>query len=144
MTRVDFYILATTDIVSCERFACRLTEKAFRAGHRIYLNGESPQQVEQLDQLLWTFRPGSFVPHRCASAGNEEVPVLIGCGEEEPGEVADLLINLAEETPSFFSRFRRVAEIVSQDPDRRARGRQRYRFYQERGYPLAHHNIDRI
>ncbi len=141
MTRVDFYILATTDVASSERFACRLTEKAFLAGHRIYLNSTSQQQAEQLDQLLWTFRPGSFVPHCCTHARDEDVPVLIGHGEEEPGEISDVLINLAEDTPSFFSRFRRVAEIVTQEPEQRAKGRQRYRFYQERGYPLTHHNI---
>ncbi len=141
MTRIDFYILATTDTSGRERFACRLTEKAFRAGHRIYLNSESRTQAEQLDQLLWTFRPGSFIPHRQIHLGEEDVPVIIGCGEDEPGEVADVLINLAEDTPPFFSRFRRVAEIIDQDPDRRSEGRRRYRFYQERGYPLSHHTI---
>lgn len=142
MTRVDFYLLATADEAGCERFACRLAEKAFRTGHRIYLNGASRQQVERLDELLWTFRPGSFVPHRLADTGEEELPVLIGCSEQDPGEVADVLINLADDPPPFFSRFRRVAEIVNRSPEQRAKGRARYRYYQERGYPLAHHNID--
>jgi len=142
VTRVDFYILAAKDGDSCERFACRLTEKAFRSGQRVYLNSATRQQAEQLDQLLWTFRPGSFIPHRCADAGDEELPVLVGCSDQDPGEVADVLINLADEPPSFFSRFRRVAEIVDRDPERRAKGRGRYRFYQERGYPLAHHDIE--
>jgi len=141
MTQVDFYILAGSDLSSCERFACRLTEKAFRSGYRIFLNGATPQQAEQLDKLLWTFRPGSFVPHCCSPAEDKDVPVVIGC-DSEPDTETDLLINLADDTPPFFSRFQRVAEIINQDPQRREKGRQRYRFYQERGYPLAHHNID--
>ncbi len=140
MTQVDFYILATSDASGRERFACRLAEKAFRAGYRVHLNSATPEQAEQLDQLLWTFRPGSFIPHSLAQAG-EEVPVLIGCGSE-PAAESDLLINLADDIPTCFSRFRRLAEIVDQDPQRRDRGRQRYRFYQERGYPLVHHSID--
>ncbi len=140
MTRVDFYILAVADAAGRVRFACRLTEKAFRTGHRIYLHSASRQQAEQLDKQLWTFRPGSFIPHRCDHARGD-VPVVIGC-DSEPESETDLLINLADETPSFFSRFQRVAEIINQDPELRERGRQRYRFYQERGYSLTHHNID--
>ncbi|HFC53055.1 MAG TPA: DNA polymerase III subunit chi [Gammaproteobacteria bacterium] len=138
MTQVDFYILAAGD---SERFACRLTEKAFRAGYRIHLNSATPEQMERLDNLLWSFRPGSFIPHRRSDLGDDKVPVVIGCGSEPETEI-DLLINLADDTPSFFSRFQRLAEIVDQDPQRREKGRQRYRFYQERGYPLAYHNID--
>ena len=141
MTQVDFYILAGSDPSGCEQFACRLTEKAFRAGYRVHLNSATPEQAEQLDKLLWSFRPGSFIPHRCAPTEDEEVPVVIGC-DAEPERETDLLINLADTTPPFFSRFQRVAEIVNQDPQRREKGRQRYRFYQERGYPLAHHNIE--
>lgn len=138
MTQVDFYILAAGD---CARFACRLTEKAFRAGYRVHINSATSEQAEQLDNLLWSFRPGSFIPHRRCGLGDDEVPVLIGCGSE-PETETDLLINLAGETPPFFSRFQRLAEIVDPDPQCRELGRQRYRFYQERGYPLAHHRID--
>jgi DNA polymerase III subunit chi len=42
--------------------------------------------------------------------------------------------------PTFFGRFERVAEIIVQD--RRDVGRDRYRFYRDRGYPLFHHELD--
>ena len=141
MTQIDFYILATANTGSCEQFACKLTEKAFRAGHRIYINSTSREQAQQLDNMLWTQRSGSFIPHRCSHDDNDDVPVVIGCGNE-PGTETDVLINLADDTPPFFSRFQRVAEIINQDPERKERGRQRFRFYQERGYPLVHHNIN--
>ena len=65
----------------------------------------------------------------------------LGWGED-PGSENDVLINLASEVPMFFSRFDRVSEIVDADPQVRELGRQRYRFYRDRGYPLESHQID--
>jgi DNA polymerase-3 subunit chi len=56
---------------------------------------------------------------------------------------ADVLINLASVPPPFFSRFARLAEIVSGDDADAAAGRERYRFYRERGYELRAHNLAR-
>jgi DNA polymerase III subunit chi len=50
-----------------------------------------------------------------------------------------VLINLHETPPPFFSRFERLAEIVSEDGA--AAARERFRFYRERGYELRTHNM---
>jgi DNA polymerase-3 subunit chi len=51
------------------------------------------------------------------------------------------MINLAAEVPEFFSRYRRVAEVVDGDATRRAQSRDRYRFYRDRGYTLNTHQV---
>ena len=38
MTKVDFYILPSADPSARLDFACKLTDKAWRMGHRIYLH----------------------------------------------------------------------------------------------------------
>jgi DNA polymerase-3 subunit chi len=53
----------------------------------------------------------------------------------------DVLVNLASTVPAFFSRFNRVAELVGNDEAARAAARERYRFYQERGYTLNTHKL---
>ena len=53
----------------------------------------------------------------------------------------DLLINLADEIPMFFSRFQRVVEVVSEDKQSRESGRNRFRFYRDRGYDLRTHQL---
>jgi DNA polymerase-3 subunit chi len=65
---------------------------------------------------------------------------LLGHGDA-PDDHADLLINLADEVPLFFSRFDRVAEIVSGENADRDLARDRYRFYRDRGYSLKTHKI---
>ncbi len=143
MTRIDFYILS--DRASGDRYhlSCRLAEKAWQQGHRVYLHTGSEQEAQQMNRLLWTFRQGSFLPHALvASADTRQNPILIGHGPEA-GEEHDVLINLTHETPPFFSRFQRVAEPIDRDQTVRQAGRERYRFYRDRGYPLQTHDIDR-
>lgn len=69
--RVDFYVLAGPKPAARLRFACRLAEKAYRLDHRVHLQTGSAAEAEQLDELLWTFRQGSFVPHELAPPGRQ-------------------------------------------------------------------------
>lgn len=139
MTSIDFYILADSAEARREQLACRLAEKAFGLGHRIYLNAADERQAHALDELLWTFRDGAFLPH-ARLADDASAPIVIGAGEE-PAETPDLLINLAPEAPAFFTRFERVAEIVNDEPAVRDAGRERFRFYRDRGYALRTHKL---
>jgi DNA polymerase-3 subunit chi len=52
-----------------------------------------------------------------------------------------VLINLQPLPPPFFSRFERLAEIVGLDDADVAAGRNRYRYYRERGYELRSHSL---
>lgn len=141
MTRVDFYILEQQHAEARQRFACRLAEKAWRQGHRVYIHTDGIAQSHRLDELLWSYRVESFVPHALDDdAAADAAPVHIGHGDE-PQHHDDLLINLTPDVPLFFSRFDRVIELVGQQEESRRQGRERFRFYRERGYPLANHTI---
>ena len=141
MTRVDFYILQDSQPNARHLFACKLTEKAYKQGHKVYINTASDQQLKQLDELLWTFRDGSFLPHGRYSDGDHgEQTVLIGHAIEPDG-CSDVLVNLANDIPAFFSHFNRVAELVGGDDTQREAARERYRFYQDRGYTLNAHKL---
>jgi DNA polymerase-3 subunit chi len=61
-------------------------------------------------------------------------------GWTEPDGLDGVLINLSDEIPRFFGRFDRVAEVIPRS--RRDAGRDRYKFYRDRGYPLFHHELD--
>ena len=143
MTRVDFYVLEAQARGDRYVLACRLAEKAWQQGHRVYLHTGSENESRHLDRLLWTYRDGSFLPHgRCGEADAALNPILVG-HDTEAGDEHDVLINLATAVPPFFSRFERVAETLDQDPQIRDAGRQRYRFYRDRGYAPETHRIQR-
>lgn len=140
MTRIDFYVLQDNPALARERLACRIAEKAYGLGHRVHIHTADAPAASRLDELLWTYRDGSFVPHEVEPADPAPVPVTIGHAWE-PREDCAVLINLAEAVPVFFSRFERVAEILDPDPVVRRHGRERYRFYRDRGYELNTHEV---
>ena len=95
----------------------------------------------RLDTLMWTWPATGFVPHCRAQAPlAAETPVLIASGEETP-EGCELLLNLGADCPPHFERFARLLEVVSVSDEEKASGRSRYRFYKERGYPIASHDL---
>ena len=141
MTQVDFYILSNDTAHGLMHYACRIAAKAYRLGNSVFIHTDSAKQTRELDKLLWTFEQNSFVPHASCeedSAGNS--PVLLS-HQLEPDASREVLINLANDVPLFFSRFERVAELINKAPDTLQQGRRRYSFYRERGYPLKTHEI---
>ena len=139
MTKVSFYLLPAAQHEARLRFACRLAEKAFREGHGVYLHTESDSQRAELDELMWQFRPQSFLPHELSAQDTSETGVFIGQGD--PGPHHDVMINLAMDIPTFFSRFERVSEIVIEEDEIKTAKRENFRFYRERGYPSETHKI---
>ncbi len=141
MTRIDFYIVDSDDPASRNLVACRLAEKAYSLEHRIYIHTANQSEATDLDELLWTYRAGSFVPHqRDATPSEQDCPVLIG-HTDAPESINQVLINLDSAVPMFFSRFERVVEIVTQEETMRQQARERFKFYRDRGYDLHTHNL---
>lgn len=139
MTRIDFYVLAGSGTRERQLTACRLAEKAYRLGHRLYIQTASAQDEALLDDLLWTFRQNSFVPHtRWRGDDDPGTPVLLG-HLPPPEFLHEVLIHLADTIPDAFDRFNRVVEVVDAEDAVRQAARRRYRFYRERGIsPLTH------
>lgn len=141
MTHVDFYILPDSSPQCREKLACRLTEKVYHMGHSVYLHTESPSHASLMDDLLWTYKQGSFLPHALfEDSASNAPPILIG-HETEPTAQTHLLINLSSQVPKFFSRFDRVAEVIDQNDDNKKSGRERFSFYRDRGYTLKSHQL---
>jgi DNA polymerase-3 subunit chi len=140
--RVDFYVIGSDEPRSRLEFACRLAEKAWLNGHRVFVCVASDDEARALDELLWTFHDRSFVPHELAVSGRPATaPVVIGT--EPPEATPDaMLLNLGSEVPERFAGFGRIAEIIDGDAGRRRQGRERFRYYRERGIAPATHNLD--
>lgn len=137
MTRIDFHV-NTPDKLG---YGCRLVRKAYRARQHVVVCCDDPVRLKAFDEALWTFEPQDFVPH--VMAGDPlapETPVVLAASPDGlPWH--DVLVNLGDTTPEGFARFERLIELVSADDADRARGRERYRFYRDRGYPLASHDV---
>jgi DNA polymerase-3 subunit chi len=144
MTQVDFYIVENDSEDARLNLACRIVDKATQQDQHVFVNSDSELVAKKLDDLLWTFSQGSFIPHRIVREEPELTPiepVIIGLNRSPVGERWDVLVNLAADVPEFFSRYQRVAEVVDGNTLRREQSRERYRFYRDRGYKLKTHQV---
>jgi len=141
MPQIDFYILHHTQtFLERDRFVCRLVDKVWHQGYHIYIH-TTPAQAKVLDDLLWTFKQESFLPHDIYSEVSPKMaPIQIGYAEP-PNEGLAVLVNLTETVPPFFKQFKRIVEIVMDTPQAREIGRQHYRLYRESGHELRTHDI---
>lgn len=139
MTQVDFYSNASDKL----DLARRIAQKAWQQNKSVMVHSQDESVLSQLDTLWWNIGPSNFLPHTLAHAVHAAItPIVLG---DNIGNLphCDVLINLSAQTPVFFSRFERLIEIVSTlDEDKQA-ARARWRFYQERGYTLHNHNMEK-
>ena len=140
MTKVDFYTGSTDKL----RTACQLSHKAMQKGVRTIICAQDAATADTLDRLLWHHPATAFIPHcRCDAAEAGQTPVLLCVGGDELPH-HELLISLHNECPPFFSRFERVIEIVSHDEEDSRLGRERYKYYKDRGYELSHIDLTAV
>ncbi|WP_124950690.1 DNA polymerase III subunit chi [Sulfuriferula thiophila] len=139
MTRVDFYSNAPDKL----ELARSLVNKAYRQGLSVMIHSTDAQILADIDQRLWAAPATGFLPHCATDAAHAaQTPVVLGA---DIGDLShtDVLINLNDTTPSFFSRFERLIEIVSLDETDRETARQRWIFYKQRGYALTNHDMSK-
>lgn len=133
--KVEFYVLPSTQSADRLIAACRLAHKAWRAGFMTFIRCASAQQQAELDELLWTFRKASFIPHALYVEQNC-APVVLGINER-PAHTPSVLINLHSELSTHLDCFSRVIEIVNQEPELLHICRQNFVRYRKLGYQPA-------
>lgn len=140
MTRVDFYVLNDAAPQSRALFACRLIEKAYKLGNRVFVRVADATQEKLMDDLLWTFSHGSFVPHSTLKVDDNDSPVRIGLAPPSSA-TQDVLVNLAADMPSAYDTFARVAEVVAPIEPARSQARERFRQYRSQGCQVTSHDV---
>ena len=90
MTEVRFYHLTR---IPLERALPALLEKARAAGMRSVVMAGSEERVEALNQLLWTYRERSFLPHGSKRDGRpEQQPIWLTALDENPNGATCLVL----------------------------------------------------
>lgn len=139
MTQIFFYHNAADRIAA----TVALIGKAFAQKKALLVYAPDGEVAGTLDRQLWMHPPTGFVPHvRGDSPLAGETPVLI-TDKLDSLPQDERLINLSAEVPPGFSRFTSVIEVVGQDEDERLAGRERVKFYKDRGYEIKYFDLSR-
>jgi DNA polymerase-3 subunit chi len=125
-------------------YAARLIAGAWAQKKAMTVYAPDQDLASQLDQMLWNQPPLGFTPHCLGdSALVAETPILIARSEEElaRSNQDQRLLNLSNELPPGFARFESLVEVVSQEDEIKQSGRERVKFYRERGYDVQFKDI---
>lgn len=138
--RVDFYVLP--EQVSAMRFVCGLINKILQQDLRIFVYLASEDEAVALDDLLWTYKDISFLPHALANdPASSAAPVVLGWSEPET-DALQVVVNLTANVPGFATACNRIVELAGPGSEARAMARIRYRKYAGFGCQVYSHEID--
>lgn len=137
MTKIFFYHNAADRIGA----AAALIGRAFLQRKALLVFAPEHETASTLDRHLWMHPPTGFIPHvRSGSPLASETLVLIADELEAPAQ-NERLINLSSDIPPGFSRFTSVIEVVGRNETERLAGRERAKYYKDRGYEIQYFDL---
>lgn len=136
--QVDFYVLARPT-QSPGQFVCRLAMMAWEQGHRILVRTENEEEAKRLNEMMWDYPPGRFLPHD--QGVDKHSPVTIATRNEAIPEDRNLVINLCIEPVPEPERLKRLCEIVPAESSQRSASRDKFRTYRDHGLAPETHTI---
>jgi DNA polymerase-3 subunit chi len=140
VVEVSFYILPSESLQDRYLFACKLIEKAYRSGSFCYVLTDNAEQSQVIDDLLWTFRAGSFIPHQIYTGERPDIEQVILIGSlNAPEHWQKTLFNLSSRYPDIEPQTERILEILDNSETTKEAGRNRYRRYQQSGMKITTH-----
>ena len=119
---------------------CELAEGIYARGERLQILAPDSGQASRLDDLLWTFRPDSFIPHGLLKPAGADpaLPVVITTREEPVPGIRHLLM-LEFVSPEFMRSFvEAILLVVVVDHERRESSRRYWVQLREAGFTLRH------
>jgi len=139
--QVDFYLLGESS-PGAAKLACRLALMALERNQKIFIVTATEASGQQLDELMWQYPEGRFIPHaRTGDQDYEKAPVNIGTlASLNP---ADVVINLCPDAVPQPKRFCRVLEIVPCADDEKEASRVKFRTYRDLGLNPQTHEINK-
>lgn len=129
---------------SWEVEACARIARAWEKGDRLYVWAASQAEAARWDELLWTFREDSFVPHGLWQ-GEEacDEPVAVGWRAANPNGARWLVVaggQTPAEVTAAASSFARIMDFVpKRDKAATDAARARYKALQQAGIEPAYH-----
>ena len=147
LTRIDFYYDVKDILSFASRMARKLYyEKVISAKQPLVIRCKDQSHCEEVSYSIHNSSKKDFLP--CAEFSDESAdlfPIILSTVSEIPLWAHDVivLLNLDTKIETTFSSYRRVIEIVDQTELNRQKGRERYKYYKDRGYEIFGHRVDK-
>ncbi|MBT5374817.1 MAG: DNA polymerase III subunit chi [Rhodospirillaceae bacterium] len=140
MTEINFYHLQSHPL---EQALPKLLEKVVGAGFRVVVLSPSKARLGVLNAALWTYDPGTFLPHGSAVEGHaSEQPVWLTDSPENPNE-ASVLVLTDGVVCEVYSEYEKCLDLFDgNDPQAEAAARHRWKAYRDDGHKVTYYQQD--
>lgn len=128
MTSIQFYLIETDNASEQFHYALQLALQMLARGKHLHIHTSSAGDTAEMEKLFTDK----------LSYGGDRLSID---HRGEPQNNRDVLLNLSAEVPHFFSSFDSTLEVICTGSSGKDTGRERYRFYKSRGYPLMHCDV---
>jgi DNA polymerase-3 subunit chi len=141
MAEIAFHFNAPDKVA----YACRLLRKAVASGAKVLVVVPA-EQMDHLDQSLWTFSQLEFLPHcriHSPQALRQASPVHLATTLDAMDNLSprDVLLNLGDRVCAGFEQFARVIEVVTLEDADRQHARSRWKQYTDQGFDIVRHDL---
>ena len=138
-TQVMFYLLdqenSNDKNYASLLHACFQAAYFYRQNQRVFIYSQNQQQAHQVDELLWSFEPDSFIPHNLVGEGPKS-GAAVEISWQKPTNRRPVLINLTSTVPNFADQFSQIVDFVPSDEELKQLARERFKTYRQLGFQV--------
>ena len=127
MAKVSFYLFEKSNERQVQS-TCRLCRKILQQPAQIWLYCDNTGLQQQLDEQLWTFDPGSFIPH-----GIEQEQARICISSRLPQQSDWIVFNFNNQALEQIDKFSHIIEIIENNESAKQLGREKFKQYRRLG-----------
>jgi DNA polymerase-3 subunit chi len=92
-----------------DKVLVKLLEKAFNSGIRVTVYSPISERIAALDEYLWTYHPGAFLPHAASPSEDAALqPIWLTDKTENPNKATLLILLDTQDTEPFERMFEKV------------------------------------
>ncbi len=136
MTAIHFYHLTTS---SMNIALPNLLEKAYSGGYRTLLLAENADRMEQINQLLWSYHPLSFLPHGSLKEPHQAMQPILVSDRLENGNNANVLFITSGLHLEHTEGYERIIDMFDGNDDYAlGQARARWKAYKDSGAELVY------
>ena len=145
MVEVSFYVLPTSNEAAREKLLIKLLEKACEANEPTLLYSDDMEMLKGIDRKLWEVPNIEFLPHALIETEEDinEYDFIYLADKMWDLENRSLLLNIHPIVSEAVKegQFKRVFEVITQDPQVLEESRNRYRLYRDLGFKIQTHKL---
>ena len=136
MTEVRFYHLQKQTL---DQALPLILEKVHQTGKRAHVRLVNEKEVNRMNDVLWTYKPDSFLPHGCKKTGDaESQPIWLTHTNDNPNS-ANTLILTQGMTEDAMEGYSLCCEMLDGRNDQAVQdARTRWKTYKDKGFTVTY------